>query len=765
METRHQLLIAVCALVIGLGFLAHVDYLSRATFVDGADETTSEVCANLVRTQGLAEYIRQASYMAVGQGRVQYLFSWSLFIAPYFTNTDLERGLLCAGVHLLSWVFLVWFLVYYTGKTDAWVLLAFLYCLLPYLRGYWPLASYPLLDHTSILLFFLGAGMYLRNRKATPGWRRLAAMALALVALFFGVMVYENLTIAFCAILAASLWHETAPLRPNGWRRRLGAILRSDWPVLAVLALFAVLYVAFRLRFHSGYSGTQMSFPGAARLRAAWQVIRLFALLSAPAVNFVLRLGGIANYWVAHPKLAEIVPFVAGNLTLTGFLKATLGGVGLYLFGRGRGGQPVAHRFGPDVVIPVLAFLLGFVVQVPLALTPKYQQFAVDLAPYITGYFSFVCFTVAGWGVLRLLAKALAGRSRLAGSLAFGGLAALFFLAAGMNSIANEGQIRKHEQQYLRWKLMNAFLKADVFGNLPDSAVIVAPGLSEGIGDSNWQSKGDYWTQYVAEHTGRTIVVADRVPTIARSLIATGRLYCAQLQNTWDGGQALLLLSRITAIDEAALGQGLLSDTVVLIGDRDYHDAAISMLLSGKGPAYASSSGGVFQIGPLRHLPLPPFRLENGAYVTQVHQPGMVAGTWRLTAANLLPIERPLFEATLGDGFSYLETEGDRYWAWSDGPAGAAILRLVNHTDAPRVVHFEARILTGSEAPAPVDLVIQGKAETVMLRNKEKFQRELTLLPGSNDIRIHCHGPRIVAPGDPRYLVFGVEDWTITPVR
>jgi hypothetical protein len=79
-------------------------------------------------------------------------------------------------------------------------------------------------------------------------------------------------------------------------------------------------------------------------------------------------------------------------------------------------------------------------------------------------------------------------------------------------------------------------------------------------------------------------------------------------------------------------------------------------------------------------------------------------------------------------------------------------------------VQLEATVRTGATAAVPFDLVIQGRPESANLRSGDKLLRVIQLLPGSNEIRIRCHGPQIVSAGDPRRLVFALENWRITPI-
>ena len=759
-----RLLIPACVFLIGLSFLTQVGYLSRTGFVTYDDRWLDWNAAS-VRTHGLVEYGRQAVHMAKLQGRFGYIASWSLFLAPYFVSSDLIRAFLIALMQFLSWICLAWFLAWYTSKTDAWVLLGLICCLLPYMRGFWPVGSVLLAYTAAILLFFFGMSIYLRVRSGALSKWGGAGRALALASIGLSLFVYESLDAAFGLVAALSLWPDAGQDQMGG-RKRLTVMLRRDWPVFALFAGYALFYVAFRVAVSAAYTGTTISLSSVTKVGAAWNVIWRFALLGQPAVNFFARLDGLTSYWVNNPRASELIPFVINNLSLVGFLKAVVGALILYWFGRSWGAPcaPAAGRV-TDAVIPGTAVVLAFALQIPLALTPKYQEVAGAWAPYLTGYFSFLCLTVAGWGVIRLLAQALAGRGPRAATPVFAGLGVALLLVAAMNSIAGEGVFRMQARHYLKWRLMNALLQTTVFRDLPQGAVIVSPTLWEGI-ERDWDTGRDrYWSEYIRRHSGRILELLPEMPPNAAGLITVDRLYAGEIQRGFDDDGALLLLSKITRQVVGAAKETYVSDDLAIIGYRDYKDLAITLVTAGKGPDRASFEGGPFQFGPLTYRGLPSFQPDHGAWVTREAQADMIVGAWRLTSARLTPIGRPLVEVAFGAGFSMLETQGERYWEWSDGKEGTGLVNLINHTGAPLRVRFEATVLTASEQPSRFDLLIQGKPETTSFRLNERFERVLVLQPGSNEIRFHSHGARIAAPMDGRYLVFGLQNWVISAVE
>jgi len=742
----------LCILLIGLSFLAHVGYLYRTGFVN-PDEPWLDLSASSVRNQGLTEYIHQAAHIAKLQGRIQYIFSWGLFLAPHFIASDLERAIVDGTMHFLSLALLAWFLAYYTGARNALLLLALLYGLLPYARLYWPLPSFPFAFSLPIILFFLGLGLYLRSHGGAwhPRWRyplRLISLGAVLLSMF----VYEGETLCFGLIALLCLWKKAAS-RAHGFRARLTAMMRSDWPVLAVMGAIAASYLVFRLRYGSHYNGTSIAWTDVTNFGLAWNVVQQFALTGLPAVNFFVRLGGVTGYWIGNPRFSEAVPFILGNLTMVGFLKSLLGGVAVWLFGIDRQVPSGKRPGGPALALPMTALLLTFLVQAPLAITPKYQHLASVWSPYITGYFSFICFTVFLWGVLAVLKRSLAWRE-WSRRLVFAGLGLAVFVCGVLTSISNQGLTRQQQQSYLKWRVVNALLKSAPFREMPEG-VVVAPTLWEGIEYVTWEDTDQYWTDYAKGHSRRYIQFLRAPPVNSRDLIAAGRLYCAQIQPTFDGQNAVLLFARLRAANDADGEQAFVSDRLSVIGDIDYKHAAVSMVTRGPHRDDAPVP---------RQVAVGAFQFENGAYVATLDQPGMVADSWRVISNTFIPIPNPLLEVVLQSGFSRLEMDdAGQYWAWSNGSSGTGVVNIINRKATPQGARFITRVTTASTKATKFDLEIQGRPESAWFHDNEQFERVLILQPGDNEIQWHSNGGRIAAPGDDRYLVFGLRMWSVTP--
>ena len=166
---------------------------------------------------------------------------------------------------------------------------------------------------------------------------------------------------------------------------------------------------------------------------------------------------------------------------------------------------------------------------------------------------------------------------------------------------------------------------------------------------------------------------------------------------------------------------------------------------------------------------IPEGRYEHGAYISQLQIPGLIAGTARLTDPETIPPLSPILE--FQRGFSAAERSPDgHYWRWSDGKDGEGELNLVNLSSYPLTVRFRASLQfnpgpEGAPRRTAFDFTLPHSSETIAAAPGDTIERIWQLSPGSNRILVKCHAGRLPAPGDPRYIVFGIRDWSVVPVE
>lgn len=145
--------------------------------------------------------------------------------------------------------------------------------------------------------------------------------------------------------------------------------------------------------------------------------------------------------------------------------------------------------------------------------------------------------------------------------------------------------------------------------------------------------------------------------------------------------------------------------------------------------------------------------LSNGS-VRDVCGLDMETGRWK-PALRKEPVE-----IIFGQGFSPPEKNEQTFWRWVDGREG--ILELRNNTEAPLTVQFRTIVNPAATTKAKFDLTIGGRSESMMISRGQLLQRTIDLQPGRTELRFKSYAPRVVAPNDSRYLVFGLEGWTVS---
>ncbi len=119
-------------------------------------------------------------------------------------------------------------------------------------------------------------------------------------------------------------------------------------------------------------------------------------------------------------------------------------------------------------------------------------------------------------------------------------------------------------------------------------------------------------------------------------------------------------------------------------------------------------------------------------------------------------VSEPLdFEWT--GGFSALERSPDRTWRWCSYKGEATI---ENKAQKPRDVVLEMSLATGSETLA--DVCMEGPLFSACAKANaagQSFSQRVVVPPGKHIVRFSTNASRINAPGDPRTLVFRVDNF------
>lgn len=111
------------------------------------------------------------------------------------------------------------------------------------------------------------------------------------------------------------------------------------------------------------------------------------------------------------------------------------------------------------------------------------------------------------------------------------------------------------------------------------------------------------------------------------------------------------------------------------------------------------------------------------------------------------------------DGFSVREGTDAENWRWSSSHGE---LHLINTLAKPRGVVLEMSFESGYAEPS--SLKLNGdllSAELSVNSNATPFSREIVLPPGAHVITFLSEAKRVAAPGDPRFLVFRINNFRL----
>jgi hypothetical protein len=111
-------------------------------------------------------------------------------------------------------------------------------------------------------------------------------------------------------------------------------------------------------------------------------------------------------------------------------------------------------------------------------------------------------------------------------------------------------------------------------------------------------------------------------------------------------------------------------------------------------------------------------------------------------------------------GFYQEELSPGRRWRWS---AGQSSLRLYNLSSRPKHVLLEMSIGCGSPGQHLLRVTSAAFNKTLQVGGEGAHFREKMVLPvGDVQISFNCDAPPLRIPGDPRKMVFGIENATLT---
>ena len=746
--------VCLAALAIAFAVGLHIYRKSGIAFTN-TDDILMGLTADRMRTHGWwSAYFDLARTYALWEGRIYFYFSMIFFVLPFLIRSLVLRAVLSALLQLSATCSVGAVVGLYTGWRSALLYVMLACAWLPYWLAVSPVIGFPFVYHLPVTLFFAGLAVRILLARGYPRWRT-PLRVLSWGAIFLSLFFYETLLPQFF-VIAVVVSAAEARRAQGAWSR--SAALRAWTPWAVCFGLWTLVYLGFRWLYPSTYTGSAVTAVGRGELGSAATTLFYFEAYSLPGANWIGNLHyNLPRLW-GSPESLGYVRFFWRNLGADQVVLALLVLAALAAWALGWSSRGGKAREGAAGKIATLAVICGVMSPLPLVLTAKYRapETIMTMAPYLPGYYGFLAWCAALAMCFPLLASALR-RIPVAAWTATAVLAAVCAVAGAASAMSNDALYRQFLASSNKWKLVDRLAQSRWFAALPAHSVFLAPGLWDNFPLTAWITQDDYWTEYFSGWAGRPMRVV-RLPREVPDLLGRREpvFYC---EHQWLAGRldAVLAIEPVVSISPA--GEAV-SDSLLLVSQGSHGLSPAGMEVEYRTPASDAAGTGLLraQIAEWRRDP-------DGAFLAQLPLPGLIAGTARIVDAGggALPAG-PIVQFQRGFSPGTERDAKGQYWRWSDGADGTGELNLFNPSARPVTVRFRAG-LHFYPGHAAFELILPQGSESFTAAAGETIERVWRLAPGANRVIVKCHAGRLPSPGDPRYIVFGLWNWSLTPLE
>jgi hypothetical protein len=604
------------------------------------------------------------------------------------------------------------------------------------------LTAYPFVPTMALTLFWLSVASWWL---ALGGRTRLGPVSVILFVC--SLLVYENFLVYACIFPVL-----TAVARTGAWAERAKRAVLTPHLYATLAVLFAV--VGFRVWLQTDIGREMMAVEQYVinlDPRRMLKVIERFGSSAFPLHYSRVYRPVITDFYMGYGIFRVMLRDLFDVVDAAWLVKAI---IVAYLTATLTTARDRVQRRG---VLWLIAFVFIVLTNLPLAVTVKYQTWAIEdfTHGYLTSYFVF-------FGVVVLLALLLEGLvswvSRLSrpSAMVLGGVFAVAsFVVSYGTDVLNAHVALTERRMYDKWKIVDEWIASPAFRAIPEGSLILAPSLFEHY-PGTMHVFDDYWTTYVRLHGKKQVEVLharDDWKARARATQRAGTLYFLQVTQDRREDASYLVFS---PVESAADGVPMAShELMILAHARSDHFRIVGRLFG----APTACRARVFVDGePTSGT----FTDRFGAHVDRARN----AREWlwtRLTAheaafdpASILITDSELpvdgsVDVLFGKGFHLDEIA----YRWSEA---TAVVTLRNRED--RVlrtdVQFEVQAPGlppgGSAGLSAVAGAV--RAQWTIGPDYGKHSIRLEIPPTSTvDVVLSTDAPRIVAPLDIRTLV------------
>ena len=433
---------------------------------------------------------------------------------------------------------------------------------LAYWRDFYPTSTFTLLIHGALFWFAVSMGAWLYALRRPDRRLARAVKVLSLVLFAHSLLFYEVMAVVFTGLACLLALRAT---RGRWWpwqgTTSVRRALASTVPFIAVLAAYLLVYVGYRAAHPPVYDGNRITAESATNFRGIWAVVSQLALTGLPAANLYVEREFAAQHSPVDAN-AGVWEITWANATAGMLALAVLLAFVTVVYVGGAPGRRL--RWREAVLWTGSLLLLAFALQLPIALTSKYQQVIGSMHTYLTAYLSFLCFCIMAVVLGTAVATSKWSRAvRMTVCAVFASLVGLLGLAA---NVGNEATLATLDAHYAKWRLMKNFLGTPYAATIPANATIVAPALFQGVA-FDW-----YWTKFAEVYAARKLNIASALPE--QFATQQGPLYYLDIHGGGVTAPAILTITGTMHPDR----KPLLAESAFLVTDKGLRHATVSFV-------------------------------------------------------------------------------------------------------------------------------------------------------------------------------------------
>jgi len=530
-------------------------------------------------------------------------------------------------------------------------------------------------------------------------------------------------------------------------------------PHITALSLFLLIYIVFRINYPSQYAGNAINFNEFS-IQGFFETLKEYSLsgfrleklgnrFSPFFYNRYIFNNAGENLWV----LLKFVLYNLRHLSRDWIVKSLIVSfVSILLLNR----HVHFIKKKDCLFILLLSIAMTFLPNVPVAITPKYQDWVTvhGSRTYIGTYYSLFGLTLFLSGIIFFINDHLSNRNIRRIYLSI--LAVVIFGASVSTSINNDIQLKSKAMSHKKWELIDKFILSDQFKNMNRKSIVYAYDLvNKHLINIAVGWGGNYWERYIKKKTGKELLIGGDVRTFLdmKRQHPESDLYFLKYSQNYNSPEQYLVFSRVKKYDFSFASEdseiNLYSDFVHIF-THSVNTRYLVLLNTKTG------------VSVVKYLDDKLINNNDVIYIEKndIHLNSVMATNnmdFYVPAPNKLNRFIPV---RYGQGFYNKEKRAEDTWRWSKRDSE---MYLVNPYSFDVKVKVGFILASGLVDDPSVHIKTKNYEERYVPTSKGLIiKKEFTLEPGENVIAFHSDSKKIFHNvGEPRDLYFGIFNFKI----